>query len=63
MKIRVLQTYPLRMNVALEILTDWKGYLGTLPLADLLFPSGFFLSMVAPLHFTHLVKVISGDFF
>jgi hypothetical protein len=31
MKIRVLQTYPLRMNLALEILIDWKKFLETLP--------------------------------
>jgi hypothetical protein len=50
------------MNLALEILIDWKRFMEILPSADLLFPSGFFFSMVVPLHFTHLVAVIPGDF-
>jgi hypothetical protein len=34
----VLQTYPLRMNLALGIQTDLKRFLKTLPSIDLLFP-------------------------
>jgi hypothetical protein len=43
MKIRVLQTYPLRMNLALKILIDWKRFLEILPSADLLFPKWLLL--------------------
>jgi hypothetical protein len=38
MKNRVLQTYPLRMNLAPEIRSDWKRYLEILSSADLLCP-------------------------
>jgi hypothetical protein len=50
------------MNLAPEIQTDWKRYLGILPSADIIFPSGFFFGMITPLHFAHLVMVIPGDF-